>query len=113
MTVEQYLNTIPEENKNLFLEVRNCVLETTPLLEEAIKWKNCLTYVYKGKNLIQTVLGKNKVSLIFHNGAKIKDVDGFLEGDGSKVRTYRINTESFDEKMLANYVSLAIKAFDS
>lgn len=108
MSINEYLDTIPKEIKQLFVSIRECIINAGPEFDEAIKWKNCLTYVYNSKNLIQTVLGKDKVSLIFHNGAKIVDEKGLLEGDGNKVRTLRINHENFRCETLGHYVRLAV-----
>jgi len=106
--VNTYLLTIPENIRLLFQKVRMCILETEPDLEEAIKWKNCLTYLSGKENLIQTVLGKEKVSLIFHNGAKLKNHGNLLEGDGAKVRTVRITSLDFEVKALKKLVEESV-----
>ncbi len=108
MDINEYLKTIPKDMNGLFMAIRECVLSTDSNFEEAIKWKNCLTYVYNQKNLIQTVLGKNKISLIFHNGAKFKDEKGLLIGEGNKVRTLRLNHENFECEVLKFYVESSI-----
>lgn len=107
-TVNQYIETeIPEHLKELFIKLRAIVLSVNPDLDEAIKWKNCLTYAVK-KNMIQTVVGKDKVSLIFFEGAQLNDPKGLLEGDGKKTRTGKFSSTDFDSKALKDLVKQAI-----
>jgi hypothetical protein len=106
--VNEYIEKLPEEIAPLFLEVRSCILEAGPSLNESIKWKNCLVYGTM-KNHIQTVLGKGKISLIFLEGTSLKDKFGLLEGEGNKARTMRINSSVFDKKALADYVRQTLK----
>jgi hypothetical protein len=73
-----------------------------PALNESIKWRNCLVYATT-RNLIQTVVGKGKVSLIFFEGASLKDKYRLLEGDGSKARTMRITSPEFRRTALTDY----------
>ena len=101
--VNEYLDNLNEEITSLFLEVRACVLDAGPSFNESIKWKNCLVYGTT-KNHIQTVVGKGKISLIFHEGVSIHDDYGFLEGDGKKARTMRITSPDFNRDALASYV---------
>lgn len=105
--VNDYIDNLGEENAPLFLDVRACVLNAGPELNESIKWKNCLVYGTKN-NLIQTVLGKGKVSLIFFDGVAIDDPFGLLEGDGKKTRTMRIKSLEFNRDALTHYVQQAL-----
>lgn len=109
--VQSYLDALGDSIA-LFLAVRDTVHDGHSGFDEAIKWKNCLTYVKDGENLIQTVLGKNKVSLIFHNGAQLDDPAGLLEGEGSKTRTVRITSDDFDREALAALVAQAVASAD-
>ncbi len=106
--IENYIQALPENIKPVFLKKREIILSANPEFTEAIKWKNCLTYIHKKKNLIQTVVGKDKVSLIFHNGAMIEDDSGWLEGDGNKTRTVRLKSEDFDSSTLITLVKKAV-----
>lgn len=106
--VNEYIEKIGEE-KELFLKIREVILSVEPSLAESIKWKNCLVYT-TNKNIIQTVLGKKKVSLIFFEGASFRDEWNELNGDGNKTRTMRIESLNFNETALRAYVKLAIKA---
>lgn len=106
--VNEYIDQLGSE-KNLFLKIREVILEVEPNLDESIKWKNCLVYATT-KNIIQTVVGKNKVSLIFFEGASFLDADGLLTGEGNKTRTMRIESMEFNTQALQNYVQQAIAA---
>jgi len=106
--VNEYIEGLEEDITPLFLEIRNSVLAAGPAFNESIKWKNCLVYG-TSKNHIQTVVGKGKVSLIFLDGASLKDSHGLLEGDGNKARTMRINSSDFNKKALADYVKQVLK----
>ncbi len=116
------MNTIPSKNDNvneylaglepgiapLFHAIRAGVLKAGPALNESIKWKNCLVYGTT-RNLIQTVVGKGKVSLIFFDGTALKDKYGLLEGEGSKARTLRITSAEFNQAALSDYVKQSLK----
>jgi len=107
-TVNQYIdNEVPEHLKELFIKLRATILSVNSDLDEAIKWKNCLTYAVK-KNMIQTVVGKDKISLIFFEGAQLNDPKGLLEGDGKKTKTGKFSTTDFDSEALKNLVKQAI-----
>lgn len=106
--VNAYIESLGQE-KELFLKIREFILSTEPNLSESIKWKNCLVYT-TSKNIIQTVVGKNKVSLIFFEGAGFDDEWNQLNGDGNKTRTMRIETLGFNKEALQSFVKQAIKA---
>ena len=106
--VNEYIDQLGSE-KNLFLKIREVILEVEPNLDESIKWKNCLVYATT-KNIIQTVVGKNKVSLIFFEGASFIDNWSLLTGEGNKTRTMRIENMEFNIQALQNYVQQAIAA---
>jgi hypothetical protein len=106
--VNEYIHALNEEIAPLFLEIRDCLLKAGPSFNESIKWKNCLVYGTT-KNHIQTVVGKGKVSLIFFEGALLKDKYGLLEGDGSKARTMRITSQGLNKKALTDYVKQTLK----
>ena len=101
--VNEYIAALDGAIQPLFVAVRDCVLQAGPEFNESIKWKDCLVYG-TSKNHIQTVVGKGKISLIFHQGAALADDYGFLEGDGKKTRTMRINSADFNREALSDYV---------
>ena len=106
--VNEYLDALGPSIAPLFHEVRVCILQAGPALNESIKWRNCLVYATT-RNLIQTVVGKGKVSLIFFDGTLLKDKYGLLEGEGSKARTMRITSPEFSRTALSDYVKQALK----
>ncbi len=106
--VNEYIDGLNDEIAPLFLEIRTCVLSAGPVLNESIKWKNCLVYGTT-KNHIQTVVGKGKVSLIFFEGTALNDKYGLLEGDGNKTRTMRIMSLDFNKAALKDYVKQILK----
>lgn len=106
--VNDYIESLNPDIRDLFLAIRQEVLSISGDLEESIKWNDCLVYSL-GKNLIQTVVGGHKVSLIFFEGAQIKDSYGLLEGDGKKTRTMRVVSPEFNKDALQEYVRQAIQ----
>ncbi|NUQ86621.1 MAG: DUF1801 domain-containing protein [Anaerolineales bacterium] len=106
--VNEYIKALDDDIAPLFIAVRAAVLAAGASFNESIKWKNCLVYATE-KNHIQTVVGKGKVSLIFFEGASLKDKYGLLEGDGSKARTMRITSTGFNKTALADYVKQTLK----
>ena len=106
--VNEYLAALPADLAPLFHEVRATILAAGPALNESIKWKNCLVYA-TSRNHIQTVVGKNKISLIFFEGVGLTDKLGLLEGDGSQARTFRITSAAYNKKALADYVKQTLK----
>jgi len=111
--VNGYLLTIPEQIQPLYYKIRDCILDAEPNLEEAIKWRNNLTYLLDKKQLIKTVLYREKVRLIFYDGAKIKDTEGVLLGSGNKTRTIKYSSIYFDTKTLKMLVNQAVLIRDS
>ena len=106
--VNSYIHDLPDSIRELFLTVRGTILDAAGELEESIKWKNCLVYTAK-RNIIQTVVGKEKISLIFFDGATIQDSYSLLEGDGKQTRTMRISSMDFNAEALRGYVAQAVQ----
>ncbi len=107
--VNDYIeNEVPPALKPLFLEIRAAVLAAHDGFSEDIKWKNCLTYAAR-KNAIQTVVGKDKITLIFFEGAQMKDPDGMLQGDGKKSRSVRFSSTGINEEGLKVLVKQAAR----
>jgi uncharacterized protein YdeI (YjbR/CyaY-like superfamily) len=71
-------------------KVREIILETDERIREDIKW-NSPTFIYKGNMASYFMNAKKFVSLMFHNGAFIKDESGLLQGDGKQGRTARFD----------------------
>jgi hypothetical protein len=106
--VNEYIDALPAHIQPLFINVRETILTAEPSLNEAIKWCDCLTYE-RGRNIIQTVVGKDKISLIFFDGIDLDDPAGLLEGEGKRVRTMRVTSKTFDKHALRSYVKQAVR----
>ena len=107
--VEEYLAALDSPLKPLVLKLRDVVLRSAASLQEDIKWGNCLTFSLAGKNVIQTVMGKDKVTLIFFDGVRLADPQGLLEGDGKQVRSARYSDMKFSARALQALVKQAAK----
>jgi hypothetical protein len=107
-TVNKYLHSLETPLKDLFFQIRESVLDAAPAAAEDIKWKNCLVYSGK-KNMIQTVLGKEHISLIFFEGKQLLDPANLLEGEGNKTRTAKLTKENFKPAVLKALVKQAAK----
>jgi len=110
--VNDYIDALPANIQPLFISVRETILAAEPSLDEAIKWRDCLTY-QRARNIIQTVVGKEKISLIFFDGSDVDDSAGLLEGEGKRVRTMRITGQTFDRRALRSYVKQAVRLAES
>ena len=78
--------------------IREIILETDERIEESVKWSSP-TYMYEGNMASFFMNAKKFVSLMFHNGAFIKDRHGLLKGEGKQGRTARFdNMEDIEMK---------------
>ncbi len=64
--------------------VREIILDADKI-EEVIKW-NSPTFIYKGNMASFMMNAKKHITLMFHEGAKLENKSGLLEGDGKKSR---------------------------
>lgn len=103
-SVNAYLKQLDGPQKLTVLKLREVVLGSDPSITEAIKWKNCLTFMYNGKNIIQTVVGKKHTTFIFFDGIRLKDPREMLFGDGKTVRSARFPDGDIDTKGLRDLV---------
>lgn len=103
-SVIAYLKQLDGPQKLTVLKLREVVLGSDPSITEAIKWKNCLTFMYNGKNIIQTVVGKKHTTFIFFDGIRLKDPRKMLFGDGKTVRSARFPDDDIDTKGLRDLV---------
>ncbi|MDN5204850.1 DUF1801 domain-containing protein [Fulvivirgaceae bacterium BMA10] len=106
--VNEYIKQLDSPLKPLFIDIRKTILKACPDFKEDIKWKNCLTYSTK-KNAIQTVVGKEQITLIFFEGVSLNDPKSLLFGDGKKARSYRITEQHFDESGLRDLATQAME----
>jgi hypothetical protein len=106
--VTAYLKQLEGPQKEIVLQLREIVMRTNKSITEDIKWKNCLTFMYGGKNIIQTVVGKNHTTFIFFDGTKLKDPHKLLFGEGKTVRSARFPITDINSKAVQDLVQQAI-----
>lgn len=105
--VKTYLESLDTPLKDTLLQVRQLILETEPGIEEAIKWRDSLVFMYD-KNIIQTVVGKSHLTFIFFDGVQLDDPAGLLEGEGKKNLSVRVSSMDFDREAFQNLVRQAV-----
>lgn len=86
--IETYVGSLEEGQKELVLAMRKAVLTASPKVKEGIKWGS-IAFFHK-KNICGYRVAKKHITLLFMEGASLKDVHGILEGDGAKARTYKV-----------------------
>ena len=106
--VDTYLKDLDGPQKDVVLKLRDVVLATNAAITEDIKWKNCLTFMYNGRNIIQTVVGKKHTTFIFFDGTRLKDPKKMLVGEGKTVRSARFPDAEIDAKALQDFVKQEI-----
>lgn len=89
----QYINTIPDDQRDLVKATRDAVIYALPELKETIKWNN-LFFVYPpSENVAAIVAHKDHINLQFAKGNELDDPRGKLEGDGKQMRHIKIYSE--------------------
>lgn len=82
-TVDQYMDALVHPMKAEIEAVRAIVLEADPLITEGVKW-NAPSFCYQGDDRVTMRLQpKDRLELIFHRGAKVKDTTGFTFEDST------------------------------
>ncbi len=98
---DAYLKDQSPKNQAIIRALRTFVKNAEPGLAEAVKWGNgCwvngkgpVAYVYSAKGYVQ---------FGFFHGAKLKDPNGLLEGNGKYVRHTKVRAPSeIDKKAFA------------
>lgn len=111
-TIETYIDDIRilgEEHLQIVQTIRQLVKDTINPLAEEIKYGGIL--FSSGVHFGGVFAYKSHVSLELSQGAHIKDLDGFLEGDGKYRRHIKLrNCSDIIEKKLPNYIRLALEA---
>ncbi len=86
--VDAWFERYDNPQKPLVQAVREIVLGTDQRVQETIKWQ-APTFMYKGNIASFYPRSLRSVSLMFHTGASLPDVDGLLEGEGATSRVAR------------------------
>lgn len=80
-TVEQFMATLEHPRKPEIAAIRAAILAADPAITEQVKW-NAPSFCYGGDDRVTFRLHPpEKVQLIFHRGAKVKDATGFAFED--------------------------------
>ncbi len=74
--------------KGIVQALRELVLETSPYLQEQVKWRNA-TYTRKG-NVCWIIIYKDHTDFGFFRGTELKDPKKLLEGTGKGLRHVKL-----------------------
>jgi hypothetical protein len=78
--VEAMLDKLDHPLKGEVQAVRAIIKGVSPKITEAWKW-NAPSFSYKGYLVTFNLWAKDRVHLVFHNGAILTDPSGLLQGD--------------------------------
>lgn len=88
--IERYVDSLTDLQKNLLLPIREAVLGADSRVREAIKWGSiCFFSPEASGNICGYRVAKQHVTLLFMEGASLKDPNNILAGTGAKARTYK------------------------
>lgn len=108
--VQAAFDTLNPTLKPIAEAIREMVLGQSPDIKEELKW-GMPNYTYEGL-MAYIIFAKNRVSLGFHKGSKIKSADdrGILEGEGTFMRHVKMTSvEQADWDYLALLTRAAMK----
>lgn len=94
--VDAWFESYENPQRELVAKVREFVLSVDPRVIEAIKWQ-ARTFIYQGNMASFFPKSKKNVSLMFHQGASIRDELRLLEGDGDISRVARFFNDADSE----------------
>lgn len=81
--VDLYLDALEHPLLAEIKALRSLILQSNPQITERIKW-NAPSFCFNGDDRVTFRLQpKNRLQLIFHRGAKVKDSSNFTFEDGS------------------------------
>lgn len=88
--IETYVASLTHLQKELLLPIREAVLNADSRVKEGIKWGSiCFFSPEAGGNICGYRVAQKHVTLLFMEGAALKDEYSILEGTGAKARTYK------------------------
>ena len=75
--VDQFIKDLEHPLKEEIAQMRAIILDSDPQISEHIKW-NAPSFLYNGEDRLTFNLHhRDRIQLIFHRGAKVKDSQGF------------------------------------
>ena len=91
--IQQHLLKLPEEKRQLAMELRDIIFSANPTLTESIKWNN-LTYSIGKVNLVFIYSYKQTdyINLGFLHAVELNDPKNLFEGTGKGMRHIKIRT---------------------
>ncbi len=105
--ISEYLNSLPENKKEIVKALRSIILSIDPSLNESLKWKQPV-YSKKGDICYIFPTGSH-VNLGFYKAMELKDPKKLLEGTGKNMRHIKIKSlEDIDKEYFWELVSDAI-----
>jgi hypothetical protein len=88
-SVDEFLGALQHQRKDEVEFLRQLILQCSPEISEQIKW-NAPSFCFKGDDRVTMRLQpKDRVDLIFHRGAKVKDASDFHFEDPSKLLEFK------------------------
>lgn len=109
--IDEYIGKLQDWRGHLIKEIRECIHEIEPDIEEEWKWSSPV-FSFNGKMVCSPSAFKTHVGLNFFNGAMIKDTTGLFNGglESKKSRTINFKVGSKIDKRALK--ALLIKAID-
>jgi len=105
--VSEYINSFPDDKKEIVIALRSIILAVDPSLNESLKWKQP---VYSKKRDICYIFPiGGHVNLGFYRALELKDPKRLLEGTGKNMRHMKIKSMmDIDKEYLWELISDAI-----
>lgn len=91
--IQQFLVALPEQKRNLAVQVRDIILTSSPAISEVIKWRQ-LTFISGKKDIafIYTYSSVDYINLGFMQATSLTDPKKLFEGTGKGMRHIKIRT---------------------
>jgi hypothetical protein len=91
--IQQFLAKLPDNKREVAMQVRDLILSASPKVTEAIKWRQ-LTFISGKANLafIYTYAGVDYMNLGFMKATSLSDPKKLFEGTGKGMRHIKIKT---------------------
>jgi hypothetical protein len=100
--ITNYINSAPENQKELMIKVRHILHHAVPGVVESYKWNRPVFGTSKDFAYLLTT--KAHVNLGFYNYQKLVDEKKLLEGTGKDMRHIKLKTVAdIDEKLLTEW----------
>lgn len=108
--VDQYIESLPENTKEITETLRNIILDTSLELQEEYKW-SMPNYSYHGLACYLQA-SKQHVNLGFQRGIELEGIDklNLLNGTGKTMRHIRVNKlEEVNVELFTTYIRAAME----